>query len=638
MMNHGFRTAGLSALAVLLSLGTRADSLEPADGPADPRLGCLPAARIVFLGNSITWHGPAEQIGWSGAWGMAASAAEKDYVHLLIANVREATGAEPQVLVRNLADFERQYATYDLAAGLRDVLDFQADIIIVALGENVAPLSTPEAQDAYRSAFVRLLQTLRQRGQPAIFVRSTFWAEPVRNGLMAHACRETGDSFIELKDLDKDERNFASAERAFQHAGVAAHPGDRGMQAIADGIWHAVLERASASNWPEFRGPTGDGHACSPGLPLHWSETENIAWKVPIHGYGWSSPVVWQNQIWITTATEDGTQLFAVCVDRDSGRIVHDVKVFDVAEPGHIASVNSYASPTPAIDGPRVYVHYGTYGTACLDTASGQLLWARRDLNCDHHEGPGSSPILYQDLLIVHVDGRDVQYVVALDKMTGQTVWKTDRSIDYSQFPYSCRKAFCTPTVIETHGRRELISPTAKAILGYDPATGRELWKIRHDGWSLVLRPLFGHGLVYFVNDFERPELWAVRPGGDGDVTDTRVAWRIRDAVPAQPSMLLIGPRLYMVTDSGIASCVDAQSGDLIWKHRLKGEYTASPIYADERVYFFNQDATATVLGPEPEYKVLAVNSLEGEMKASPAVAGTALVVRTRTHLYKIEQ
>ena len=245
------------------------------------------------------------------------------------------------------------------------------------------------------------------------------------------------------------------------------------MLAVAYGTPSACgdqLARNMANeNWPELRGPSGDGHSDSQGLPLTWSETKNIAWRTPIHDFGWSSPVIWQDQVWVTTATADGKHLFAVCLDRDSGKIVHDVKVFDVAEPEHIAVVNSYASPTPAIEAGRVYVHYGTYGTACLDTASGKILWTRRDLNCDHHEGPGSSPILLDNLLVVHVDGRDVQYVVALDKQTGKTVWKTPRSIDYSPYHINLRKGFCTPTVIDTGTRRELISPGAKAVMGYDP-------------------------------------------------------------------------------------------------------------------------------------------------------------------------
>ncbi len=392
-------------------------------------------------------------------------------------------------------------------------------------------------------------------------------------------------------------------------------------------------------NWPQFRGPQANGHADADGLPLKWSEKENVVWKTPIHDLGWSSPVIWKDAIWVTTATSDGHRAFAVCLDRASGKVVHDVKVFDTEKPEHVATVNSHASPTPVIEDGRLYAHYGTYGTACLDTASGKVLWTRRDLNCDHHEGPGSSPMLWGNLLIVNVDGRDVQYVVALDKATGKTVWKTNRSVDYSKFPENTRKAFCTPIVIESDGRVQLVSPGAKAIMGYDPRSGEELWKVRYDGWSVAPRPVFGHGLIFVVTDYERPELWAVRPGGTGDLTASNVVWKITKAVPSRPSLLLIDDLLYMVSSVGIASCVEAKTGSLIWKERIGGAYSASPIYADGRIYFFNQEGTATVVQPGRNYAVLAVNKLDGEeLMASPAVAGRALFVRTRTDLYRIEK
>ncbi len=391
--------------------------------------------------------------------------------------------------------------------------------------------------------------------------------------------------------------------------------------------------------WPEFRGPTGDGHADGTGLPVTWSETENVAWKTAIPGRGWSSPVIWHEQIWLTTATPDGKEMFAVCIDRATGQIVRNVKVFDTPNPEPIAVVNSYASPTPAIEAGRVYAHYGTYGTACLDTAMGQTLWTRRDLNCDHHEGPGSSPILFENLLIVHVDGRDLQYVVALDKQTGKTVWKTNRSVDYSSYTINLHKAFCTPQVITSGGRLQLISPGAMATMSYDPRTGEELWKVRYRGWSMVPRPLFGHGLIFFINDYERPELWAVRPEGHGDVTDTHVAWTIRRGMPRQPSLLLIGDLLHMVSDDGVVYAIDARTGAEVWKDRLDGSYSASPLCADGRIYFFNRDAVTTVIEPGRQFRVLAVNRLDREqLMASPAVAGSALFIRTRTHLYRVEK
>lgn len=390
-------------------------------------------------------------------------------------------------------------------------------------------------------------------------------------------------------------------------------------------------------NWPELRGPEANGHSDCTGLPLTWSETENVAWKTAIHDRGWSSPVVWGNQVWLTTATEDGHRLYAVGVDRETGRIVHDVKVFDVEKPEPVAAINNYASPTPAIEDGRVYVHYGTYGTACLDTASGAILWTRRDLNCDHHEGPGSSPILFENLLVFHVDGRDVQYIVALDKRTGQTAWKTDRSVDYGSFPINTRKDFCTPAVIEAGGKPQLVSPAAKAFFGYDPRTGEELWKVRHTGWSMSPRPIFGCGLAFIVNDYEHPELWALRVDGRGDVTDTHVAWILRRGVPRKPSLLLIDELLYLVCDDGVVTCLDAKSGEEVWKHRVEGDYSSSPFYADGRIYLVNHAGATTVLAPGREFRQLAENPLDGECMASPAVAGKAIFLRTHTHLYRLE-
>jgi len=399
----------------------------------------------------------------------------------------------------------------------------------------------------------------------------------------------------------------------------------------------------AGEDWPQFRGPDGQGRSEAKGLPLKWSPTENVVWKTPIHDRGWSSPVVWKDQVWVTTATEDGHRMFAASVDRRSGAIVHDVKVFDTPEPEHVAPINSYASPTPVIEAGRVYVHYGTYGTACLDTGTGKILWTRRDLNCDHHEGPGSSPILHGDFLIVHVDGRDVQYVIALEKASGKTAWKTVRSIDYSPYGTHARKAFSTPTVIPTNPgssseRLQMLSVGAKAIWGYDPATGEELWKIRHRGWSATCRPVFGGGLVFVAIDYEIPELWAVRPGGRGDVTDSHIAWKLTRDAPGQPSFLVVDDLLYIVSDPGVASCIEAKTGAVVWRERLGGMYSASPFHAEGRLYFFNRRGKATVLAAGREFKVLATNDLDEEMMASPAVAGKALFIRTEKNLYRIEE
>jgi outer membrane protein assembly factor BamB len=393
----------------------------------------------------------------------------------------------------------------------------------------------------------------------------------------------------------------------------------------------------AGANWPELRGPARNGYATASHLPLTWSETNNVAWKTLIHDLGWSSPVIWEKQVWVTTATTDGKQLFAVCVDADTGKIIHDIRVFEIENPGHVAAVNSYASPTPAIEEGRVYVHYGTYGTACLDSQTGQILWSRRDLTCDHHEGPGSSLMLQNEMLYFNVDGRDVQYVIALDKRSGKTIWKTNRSVDYSGVPTNCRKGFCTPILIQAAGRSQLVSPGAKALVAYDPKSGQELWKARYAGWSMVPRPLFGHGLIYAITDYERPELWAVRPDGQGDVTESQVAWKLTKDMPATASLLLIDDLLYMVNDQGFGLCVEAQDGKLVWRERLKGKCSASPIYGAGRIYFFSEKNATSVLQPGRQFRVLAENSLDGRVMATPAVTGNAFILRTSSHLYRLE-
>jgi outer membrane protein assembly factor BamB len=404
--------------------------------------------------------------------------------------------------------------------------------------------------------------------------------------------------------------------------------------------------RAQAGdNWPEFRGPNGDGQSDAVGLPMHWNENQNIKWKVAIHDKGWSSPVIWGNQIWLTTATVDGHKLFVLCVDRDTGKVLHDIKLFDVEKPGFCIPTNSYASPTPVIEAGRVYVNFGTYGTACLDTATGKTLWQRRDLPCDHFRAPGSSPILYGDSLFVNFDGFDVQYVVALDKTTGETRWKSNRDIDYGTTNGDFKKAYCTPKVIQVNGQAQLISPSAVATIAYDPASGRELWKVYHGGMNAAARPLFGDGRVFlttgdggamFAGGWHR--LLAIRPDGHGDVTKSNVLWTHDKAVPARSSFLLVGALLYMVSDNGVASCLEARSGDEVWQHRLGGTYYASPIYAEGRIFFFDDAGTSHVMEAGREPKVLAQNHLDAGCMASTAVSGKALFVRTKTHLYRIEK
>ena len=414
-----------------------------------------------------------------------------------------------------------------------------------------------------------------------------------------------------------------------------------------------VLVQASArAEWPEFRGPRGDGHAAATadakprGLPLRWSETENVRWKTAIPHRGWSTPAVLGGQVWLTTATRGGHDFFVICVDAATGQIRLNKKLFHADDPEPLSNnVNCYASPSPALEPGRAYIHFGSYGTACLDAATGEVLWERRDLRCRHYRGPGSSPILFEGLLVLSFDGVDVQYTVALDKASGRTVWKAARSTVWKDLDANgqpkregdFRKAFSTPLVIDAGGKPQMISLGAKAAFSYDPRTGRELWKIHHAGHSSSVRPVFGNGLAFVTTGLGRTELWAVRVDGKGDVTDTHVAWKTRRDVPRTPSPLLVDGLFYMVSDGGIATCLEAATGKPIWRERLGGSYIASPIYADGRLYFLSVQGKATVLKAGRTYEVLATSRLGSGFMASPAVSGKALFLRTKTHLYRIE-
>jgi outer membrane protein assembly factor BamB len=398
--------------------------------------------------------------------------------------------------------------------------------------------------------------------------------------------------------------------------------------------------------WPEFRGPDGRGHAAVPGLPLSWSETQNVKWKTAIHGRAWSSPVVLNGQVWVTTATEDGRQLYAVAIDQATGKVLHDLKLFDVATPQYAHPFNTYASPSPVIEPGRVYVTFGSPGTAAVDTATGKVLWTRRDLECNHYRGAGSSPILFRDLLLLHYDGSDVQYVVALDKHTGKTIWLTKRSIDFQDLgsdgqPMAegdLRKAFATPQIIDVDGQPLMISMGAKATYAYDPLTGKERWRVEErTNHSASTRPVSAFGLVFLPTGFPKGELLAVRPNGHGDVTATHVAWRLTRGVPNKPSVLLVGDLLFMTTDAGVASAVEAKTGTVVWTGRIGGTHSASPVAADGRVYFFSEDGKAIVVQAGRTFKILAENQLGDGFMASPAIDGKAFYLRSKSHLYRIE-
>ncbi|GMW02398.1 MAG: hypothetical protein AMXMBFR84_35340 [Candidatus Hydrogenedentota bacterium] len=375
---------------------------------------------------------------------------------------------------------------------------------------------------------------------------------------------------------------------------------------------------------------------------MTWSENENISWKTPIHDTGFSTPVIWGEQIWLTTAKKDGTALYAIAVDRKSGSILHDLSVFQVDEPQRINPLNSYATPSAAIESGRVYVHYGTFGTACIDTESGQVLWRRTDLNCDHMQGPASSPVIYEDLIIVTLEGTDKQFIAALDKKTGDTVWIYNRPAELytDEIQGVYKKSYQTPVFVEINGRTQMVSNGALLVTGHDPKTGHEIWRVRYRDDSTISRILHGYGLL-FVNTGGSPgatELWAVRQGAEGDVTDTHVVWKMTKEAPHESSPVLVGDLIYSVSERGIVICTEATTGNQVWTQELKGDYWASLLATPDRIYMPGKKGTTVVFAAGREYRELATNELDGEILASPAVAGTALFLRTTSHLYKIEQ
>lgn len=393
---------------------------------------------------------------------------------------------------------------------------------------------------------------------------------------------------------------------------------------------------ASSEDWPQFRGPTGQGHSTEAGLPVEWSESKNILWKVPVGG-GWSSPVVAGGRVWLTSVLEleparrdDGdVSLRLVAFDVNSGREAVNVEVFKLESPEAINFKNSRASPTPIVDGDRVYVHFGADGTAAL-TTGGEVLWKTR-LRYETQHGNGGSPLLYGDLLIVNCDGwGEEAFVIALDTRTGKTRWKSSRRRPWSQ-------AYSTPLVIRSGDRDQVVSVGAFRTVAYDPLTGKEIWRVSYgEGFSNVPRPVFGHGLVFIATGFQEPALMAVRVDGQGDVTRTHVAWTLTRGAPYTPSPLLVGDELYYVSDTGVLTCVDAKSGEMRWQQRLGGNYSASPVFADGRVYVLSEEGMATVFMPGKEFRRVAVNRLDGNTLASMAVSDGAIFIRSDTHLYRI--
>ena len=421
-----------------------------------------------------------------------------------------------------------------------------------------------------------------------------------------------------------------------------------------------TLTLTANADWKQWRGPGGQGHAYA-NLPTTWSETKNVTWRTPIPGKGWSSPVIEGDQIWLTTAFEtpateaeakerlkkntggvpvyvlSRVRLHAVCLNKRTGKIIHNIPVLTKEEPQWVHKLNSYASPSPIIESGRVYCQFGAYGTACVDAKTGKVLWTNKDVWVMHENGPGSTPVLYKNMLIFHMDGSNAQFVVALDTATGKEKWRTVRSGKMHDNP-QLKKSYGTPVLETIDGKPTLISPGSNWLYAYDPATGKELWKVEYGGlgFSLVPRPVTGHGMIFMSTGYMRAKLLAVRYQ---NTAKPDIVWSYNRGVSTQPSPLLVGNELYFITESGgLVTCLDARTGKSHWVERIGGNYSASPTHANGKIYFHSREGTTTVLAAGKEFKVIGKNKLNGQHMASAAVEGDALILRTDKALYRIEE
>jgi len=396
-------------------------------------------------------------------------------------------------------------------------------------------------------------------------------------------------------------------------------------------------------SWTHFRGTNLDGISTETGLPVDWDDSTNIGWRTVIAGKGWSSPVVYGDQIWLTT--EANREMRAICVDFQTGEIILDQILFNPDTLYRKHAINTYATPTPAIEENYVYIHFGRYGTACLDTGTGETVWERTDMECEHVQGPGSSLLLYEDKLIVHIEGTDVQYIAALDKHTGKTLWKTERPGDlYEPLLEIGKKAYTTPIIVNLNGRDLMISNGSAVCIAYDPNTGKEVWRIVQGEDSTIAMPVENNGMVYFYTAFvtdedgkKYAELFAVDPDGEGDIGATHIRWRLKSPILQLPTPVVVDGLLYTVDSKGLFSCLDARTGETIWSKKLKGKYHSSPVYANGYIYISSTKGETLVVKAGQELDIVSENTLDGEIWATPALTGGAIIMRTSSYLYRIE-
>jgi outer membrane protein assembly factor BamB len=398
-------------------------------------------------------------------------------------------------------------------------------------------------------------------------------------------------------------------------------------------------------NWTHFRGSGLNGIASNSDIPLKWDDS-GIKWKTKIHDDGYSSPVVFDNQIWVTTAKADGRELYAVCIDFQTGKMIYDIKVFSPDEVEGKHTINTYASPTPCIEKGFVYVHYGSSGTACINTENGSVVWKRNDFKCRHVQGAASSPIIYKNLLILHFEGVDARYIIALDKSNGKLIWRSDRPAEpYEHLAEIGRKAYITPIVINVKGRDMLISNGSAVCIAYDPNTGKEIWRVVDGAESTIAMPFTEKGVVFWYAGYmlsddgaKFTDLVAVNPDGNGDITKTNVLWKKRDE---QSQNQLLSPvikegLIYTVNTRNILMCIDANTGKEIWSTHLSSNYNASPVSVNENIWFFSVKGEILVIKAGLKYEVVARNQMDSGIWATPAILRNSLIIRTQKFLYRI--
>ena len=401
---------------------------------------------------------------------------------------------------------------------------------------------------------------------------------------------------------------------------------------------------AQVNNWTHFRGSHLDGIAVDNNVPLVWNDTTNVIWKTDIRGRGWSSPVVYGNQVWVTTATVDGKEMAGICTDFTTGKVLFDILLFKQDSIYSKHAINTYATPTPCIEEGFVYLNFGSSGTACVRTDNGTIVWKRNDLKCEHVQGTGASTMLHKDLLILHYEGTDQQFIVALNKKNGETVWMTDRPKEcYDPLAPIGKKAYVTPIVINVAGRDLLISNGSAVCIAYEVLTGKEVWRVVQGEDSTISMPVYEDGIVFFYTSFVSPaggekyvELLAVDPKGKGDVTKTNVLWRFKGPILQLLTPLVKDGLIYTVDSKNNLIVIDAKNGTSLYSKRLKNKYNASPVYAGGKVYFTSVKGETLVLKAGRLPEVLAESQLPGEIYATPAIAGNSILIRTDTSIYRI--